>query len=250
MAPPLVSGGKFQIGRWLDDVRGDTSLLDLAERARVSRFAVGRWCRGQAKPRLPDFLRLVDAATGRLPDLVALLVPIASVPALERRYRAAQAARAVAYDAPWSEAILRVLGSTAYAELPAHRAGFIADLIGISQREERQSLALLRRAGAIYKQGGRYRVLDITSVDTHGERDRVTALLQHWSGVARERAPDRRTGREYYAYNVCALSAQDFQRLREVLSRAFGEIRSIVAASNPEERVALVNLQLIDLAKA
>lgn len=74
--------------------------------------------------------------------------------------------------------------------------------------------------------------------------------MQHWGGVARDRAPERRPGREYYAYNVFALSAGDFERSREVLSRAFGEIRSIVAASNPEERVALVNLQLLDLARA
>ena len=145
---------------------------------------------------------------------------------------------------------MRVLGSTAYAQLSQHRPGFIAELIGISKREEQRSLMLLRRAGAVYKQGGRYRVLDATSVDTRGDRDRVTALLQHWSSVARDRVPERRRGREYYAYNVCALSARDFERLREVLARAFAEIRSIVAASNPEERVALVNLQLLDLAKA
>ena len=67
---------------------------------------------------------------------MALLVPIEAVPALSRRYRAAQTARAVAYEAPWSEAILRVLTSTASAVLPAHRAGFIADLLGISKRDE------------------------------------------------------------------------------------------------------------------
>lgn len=246
-APPRWRKQRFALASWLDEVRGDTSLVDLAERVGLSRFAVGRWCRGQAKPRLPDFLRLVDAMTDRVPDLVAALVAIDQVPIWKARHQAAEAARRAAYDAPWSEAVLRVLTSESYQRLGRHRSGFIAEFLGIRREEELRTLSLLRRAGVVTEQRGRYVVSEPTAVDTHGDRERVTALLEHWSDVARRQIPERRTRQDYFAYNVCSLSAADYNRVRQVLVRAFRELRSVVAASEPEERVLLVNLQLVDL---
>ena len=46
---------------------------------------------------------------------------------------------------------------------------------------------------------------------------------------------------------MCGLSRDDYLRVRELLRRAFREVRSIVAASEPTERVALLNLQFISL---
>jgi len=68
--PPDRTRDGYRLDRWLDGIRGSTPVLDWARRARVSRFALGRWLRAEARPRLPDFFRVVDAATGRLPDLV------------------------------------------------------------------------------------------------------------------------------------------------------------------------------------
>jgi hypothetical protein len=228
-------------------VRGSLSYVELARRTRLSRFAIGRWCRGDAKPRLPDFLRLVDATTDRLPDLVALLVPIAEVPTLAGRYHANEVARRAAYDAPWTEAVLRVIESPQYAERPCHEEGFIGRLLGLSEKDERLALALLEQAGAIRKSGRRFVLGGAGSVDTGGDADRVTALLQHWLAVLHDRVPARRSGREYYAYNVCALSRDDYERVRSLLASTFGEIRAIVSESEPNERIALVNLQVVDL---
>jgi transcriptional regulator with XRE-family HTH domain len=47
---------------------------DLAARTGLSRYSISRWLRGLAKPRLPDFLRLVDAISGRLPTRVDFLL--------------------------------------------------------------------------------------------------------------------------------------------------------------------------------
>jgi transcriptional regulator with XRE-family HTH domain len=248
-APPVRSASGFVLAPWLEAVRGTTSLVDLAARTGTSRHALGRWLRGEARPRVPEFFQLVDAATGRLPELVAGLVPIEQVPSLEPRYRAMQAARRVAYDAPWTEAVLRVLESVPYRSLDRHRSGWIAERLGITRGEERKCLSLLQRAGVVSQRGRRYAVADASAVDTRGDRERVTALLQHWAKVGLERLPARRS-EELYAYNVFAVSAADVEQVRQRLSQAFREIRSLVSASEPAERVALLNLQLVSLETA
>jgi transcriptional regulator with XRE-family HTH domain len=237
----------YDVAAWLDAVRGSAPLVDLARRAGVSRFAMGRWLHGDARPRLPDFFRVLDAATGRLPDWVACFVPIEEVPSLRRRYQAADAARRAAYQAPWTEAVLRVLETPAYAALDRHDDAWIARRLGVAPDEVKTSLALLRSAGAIRRRGRRYHVAeDDFAVDTRGERSRVGVLLAHWAEVARSRV-DARGPEALFAYNVCAVSRTDQARIRELLRGAYREVRSIVASSRPSERVVLLNLHWVGL---
>jgi DNA-binding phage protein len=49
----------------LRDLRGKTSLVELAARSGYSRFSIGRWMSGAAAPKLPEFLAVVEAATFR-----------------------------------------------------------------------------------------------------------------------------------------------------------------------------------------
>jgi transcriptional regulator with XRE-family HTH domain len=236
--------GIYDLAQWLDAARGSSSLSEVATRAGVSRFALGRWLRGDAKPRLPDFFATVDAITGRLPDLVAELVPIADVPALRARHEAAQAARRAAHDAPWSEAILRVLECASYRALAQHEDAWVAGRLAITTSEVHKSLKVLRQAKAVRKARGLYRVSDDGTVDTRGDADRVTRLLEHWSATAGTRVA-RRTAEELYAYNVFSVSSEDLVRVRELLRGSFREVRSLVAASEQVERVALLNIQLV-----
>ncbi len=245
--PPLDSSGRITVATWLTALRGTSSIRDLAIRAGCSRFALGRWLNGTAEPRLPDFFRCVDATTGRLPDLVAALVPIQAVPSLVARHRSMQAARTLAFDAPWTEAILRILETTAYQRLDVHTEGFIASRLGISLAMERDCLVRLKRAGVIRMERGLLREQRPLSVDTRGDEESMTVLLHHWTKVAHDRTQQRRA-RDLFAYNVMSTSLADFERIRELLRRTFREVQSIVAASEPSERVALLNLQLLELA--
>lgn len=240
------SRGKYDLANWLDAVRGSTPVRQLAARAGLSPFAVGRWLRGDARPRLPDFLRVLDAATGRVPQFVAGLVDIATVPSLRKRYEAAEAARRAAYDAPWTEAILRVLESVAYRKLARHEDQWIAERLGLSLDEVGKSIALLTMAGAIERRRGLLCPADTSSVDTRGEPERARRLLEHWCDVARAHC---RLGHpvDLVGYNVCGLSREDYARVRDLLRRTFREVRSIVAASEPTEVVALLNLQFVSL---
>ena len=59
--PPGTS--PTDLPRWLDGLRGDRPLASVARDLGRSRFAVARWLSGEAEPRLPDFLALVDLLT-------------------------------------------------------------------------------------------------------------------------------------------------------------------------------------------
>lgn len=243
--PEADSDRRFALAPWLTAIRGTTPIAHAAARAGCSRFAMARWLSGEAQPRLPDFFRCVDALTGRLPDLVAELVSIETVPSLQARHRAMRAARRIASDAPWTEAVLRVLDTNDYQSLAAHDDGFIAQQLGISVDIASVALQHLEAAGVVRFESGLWRQDRPLSVDTRGARDNVGVLLRHWSAVAQGRIDERRSS-DLFSYNVMSLSRSDYARIRDLLRHTFREIRSIVAASEPNEQVALLNMQLLD----
>ena len=237
-------GSRFAIAAWLSAVRGGTSMVELAQRAQRSRYSVGRWLSGKATPRLPDFLRLLDAITGRLPDWLAEFVPIEQVPSLASRHAAARAARRLAFDAPWTEAILRLLETTSYRRQRGLDDRWLAEHLGISVETVRSGIDHLLMAGLVRRQGRHYVAEAPATVDTHAPRAALASLKQHWSRVAAERVATARD-QDLFAYNVVSVAAADLQRIKQLLRATFREIRSIVAGSAPEEVAALINLQLV-----
>lgn len=235
------------IAAWLDTLSIGIKVSDLAARCGCSRFSVRRWLRGEAEPRLPDFFRLVDALTGRLPEWVAAFVPIESVPSLADRHAKAAAAKRIAFDAPWSEAILRMLETVQFLELRRHDARLIAQHTGIAEDEAARALALLLESGIVERARGRYKVKGAHAVDTQGGRAALHRLKGHWAAVATQRSQTPDPQSDLFAYNVMSVAERDLERIREILRAAFREIRTLVAASEPSEVVALVNLQLIKL---
>lgn len=240
----LQQQGTPLVGEWLSALRGETSVSELAARSGVSRFSVARWLGGKAIPRLPDFFRLLDAITHRLPEWVAELAPIDEVPLLAPRYRAAMAAKLLAFELPWSEAVLRVLETASYRRQRRHRDAYLASCLGVTTNEVQACLARLLAAQVIEKRGARFVVRSQSAVDTQGGKQALHRLKRHWSEIAAERLQTPRQD-DYFAYNVISVSAADLERIRERLRMAFREIRSLVAASKPEEVAALVNLQIV-----
>jgi transcriptional regulator with XRE-family HTH domain len=239
-----LAKGAPRIGEWLSQLRGGTALSEVAARSGASRFSVARWLNGSAKPRLPDFFRLLDALTRRLPEWTAELVPIDNVPLLAPRYRAALAAKHLAFELPWSEAVLRLLETSSYRRQPRHRDAYVAECLGIAPEQVRACVARLLEAHVIEKKGARFAVRSQSAVDTQGGKEALQRLKAHWSTVAADRLTAAREG-DYFAYNVVSVSAADLARIRERLLVTFREIRSLVAASQPEEVAALINLQVV-----
>lgn len=245
-APRYLAGADpdHAVALWLEGLRGRTSIQALAARCGRSRHAVGRWLSGATRPRLPDFLGVVDALTGRVEDLVAGLVDIEQVPALADRQRRAHASRRVGLEEPWALPVLLSLETQGYAALPAHDPDFLAARLGLTRARVESCLARLAAAGVIDKPAEHWVVGGALTIDTRAHPEAGRALKRHWSMVAQDRIGAPREG-DILGYNLFAVSAHDLDRIRTLQRQFFREVRGIVAASEPSDAVALLNVQLV-----
>jgi transcriptional regulator with XRE-family HTH domain len=243
-ASQLRAAGAVDIAHWLDALRGRTPLRTVAERSGFSRFAVARWLKGRAQPRLPEFLRLVEALSQRASDLADALVGIERVPALLTQHRRRSAAKTLAFEFPDSEAILRIMETAAYRALATHRTGALAELLGMAPELEQRVLLALEHSGILQVDAGRYQPLQPLNVDTSAEPAALNRLKAHWANLALQRLAAPRD-QDWLGYSLMSLSAADLERVREILRNAYREIRSLAAASEPVEVAALLNLHLV-----
>jgi len=239
------------VAKVLDELRGGTSIVELARRVGTNRVSVSRWLHNQAEPRLPELLRLVEASSARLLDFVAIFVEPRTLPECEAAWRELEAQREVAYGLPWSHAVLRALEITDYKRLPEHREGWIAERLCIDLELERICIAALAASGLIVKRKKRWKVTKVLTVDTRANPAAGLRLKNHWARIAGDRLSDLEPNKQdLFSYNLFTVSEQDWQRLRELHIAYFQELRAIVSASVPAERIVLANLQLLRLDEA
>lgn len=232
------------VALFLSDLKGRTSILELASYSGKSRFAIARWLKGETEPKLPEFFQLVECSSLRLVDYVEQLVDPRKLPSLRERWEAMQTARRLAYEAPWTQAVLRAMELDAYKALPLHEPGWIARRIGIDATVEAESLALLTQTGQVRLHEGRYTLAEVHALDTRKNPAAALRLRTWWGQQALERFA---RGNRGMMYNLISVSAADLDRLRELQKAYFNEVRTIVAQSQPIERVALATVQLLDL---
>jgi transcriptional regulator with XRE-family HTH domain len=236
---------------FLQAIVGDTPLVGLARAIHVDRTTVARWLRGATEPRAPELLALVDASTHRLVEFVACFVDTERLEALRQLSRDLAAQRHMAYDLPWSHAVLRALELDAYRRLPAHEPGFIARAIGIDLQAEQALLAELSGARLIRKLRGKWVLSRVLTVDTRNDPERDHRLKEHWGEVAlaRLRSGPRPT-EAFHSYNLASVSHEDFAKIRALHVEYFERVRSIIAESRLAERVVLTRQELIPLDEA
>ncbi len=253
--PTMVSGrdrrrgGEWKIHAWLTALRGNMSNTELAERMGVSRYVVSRWCSGVTNLRFYEFLQYIDALTGRVEDWIAHLVSIEQVPSLATRHQQTRAARRIALEQPWTEAILRVIETERYREQPAVAHATLAATLGITEEALEQSMAGLVKADIVTRRHDPttghvyFEALRELSVDTRADPEAVRTLQEHWLEVALRRAERREN--DWFAYNVFSCSEADLARIREDLKRAFRESRAVIATSQPTETAGLLLMQFV-----
>ncbi|MEN9577717.1 MAG: hypothetical protein RJA70_726 [Pseudomonadota bacterium] len=232
------------IAQLLNDLKGNSSVTELAKRTGFTRFSLARWLKAQAEPKLPEYLRLIEGLSLRLADWISAFVDPSLLPSLQQHWSELQAARKAAYELPWSHAVLRLLETEQYRQLRKHERGFIASRLGLSITEEEQCLAALAGAGQI-ELSGIYQVRQVQAIDTRQDPEAGQRLKVWWSQVALKQLEAGGAGR--FSYNLFTVSERDYQRLEELHLAYFRELRAIVAQSEPAERVALVNMQLLPL---
>jgi transcriptional regulator with XRE-family HTH domain len=232
----------------LQHMREGATLAELARKLGTNRVSVGRWLKGEAEPRLPDLLRLIEATTLRVLDFVDIFVSPAEIPETRDAWRVLEAQRRLAYSLPWSHAVLRALELREYREQRRPSDAFIAERLGISTSEAQRCVKALAESRLIARRGGRWVVTQVLAVDTRRNPHAGRTLTAHWAAVGLERLPQLEPdGQDLFSYNLFTVSEKDWERLRELHIAYFQELRRIVGGSQPAERVALVNLQLMRL---
>ncbi len=252
--PLKAFAGAAHVGA-LETPRGAATLLEtlaqpftvqaLAKKLGVSRFVLSRWLSGKSAIRLPELLRFVETTTLRLLDFIALFVDPAHLPSLSVAFRRLTAARATAYDVPWSHAILRALELEDYRKLGRHETGWLGRRIGVAQEEEERCIALLVASGQIRRRRGRYVVAEAAVVDTSVDLVKRRALRAFWSSKAVERLSQGDPG--LFGYNLFAIAEADIEKLQALYIEFFAKMRALVDASHPSQRVMLLATQLVAL---
>lgn len=225
----------------LTDLRGNTPISALAERTGKSRFAVSRWLKGEAEPRLPDFLRLIEASSLRLLDWLAGLVELPELPAAADAWRRLEARREALFDAPWTAAVLHALELERYTG----GEGQVAEILGISLEEEERCLGLLAESGQITRSGKKWSPAAVMAIDTRRYPQVNRQLKAWWAQVGLDQLQAGSQGQ--FSYNVFTCSQDDLEAIRELHLAYYRQLRAIVADSEPGERVVVANVQLFAL---
>jgi transcriptional regulator with XRE-family HTH domain len=228
----------------LRELRGPAPITRLAARSGLSSSTVSRILAGKIEPRLPVFLRLVDAATRRVLDLLAGLVDLEKVPAAREEWQRLVAIRRLSTGNPLFESIPRVLELDQYT---THQPGWIAERLGITRDEEERTLHDLEAAGLIRWDGERWQIDRERSVDTtRFDRAGAARLQAHWTDVAAARV---RADAGKFSYLVFTTDDATFTALAELQLRHFRELRALAASSPHNTRVAVLNLSLFTISE-
>ena len=234
------------LAAFLDGLRGGTPIGELARTAGVNRFTVSRWLKGSAQPRLPDFFRLVEAASRRLLDLLSHWVKPERLPSARSHWQRLERARRLAYEQPWTHAVLRVLQLGDYREGALRDTRWIADRLGVTTAEVERGLSELQGSGQIVKEGGRWRSQSIERVNTGQDAQRSNALKLHWTNVALQRAASGEPGS--FGYSLFEVSRSDLRKLMALHVDYVRSMQHIVSNSRGTECIGLYCAQLFDLA--
>jgi len=234
------------VAEFLDDLRGKVPIRELAAKVGVNRYTVARWLNGEAQPRLPDFLAMIDASSRRLLDFIAGLVDPAQIPALARDWGNLERARETAYATPWSHGVLHALELQGDTSDTADSA-FISRKLGITRDAVEEALHALQLTGQVEQRGERLRATRSGYVDTSRDPDRARELKMRWTETALDRLRAGSAG--LFGYAVFAVSKRDLRRLREIQLQYVSQIQTVIAGSQRPDCVGLFCTQLLDLAE-
>jgi DNA-binding phage protein len=229
----------------LNDLRGRTGISELAKATGKSRFALARWLRGDAEPKLPEFFLLIEKTSLRLLDFIACLVDPKLLPTVAHAWDELESTRRAAFDMPWTQAVLRTLELRDYADLERHVPGWIAKRVGLTQKEEQQCLQLLARTHQITFRQGRWQLREVMSIDTRRDPAAERQVKRWWTELALDRLGAGTPG--IFSYNVFAVSEKDLATINDLYRAYFRQIRAIIAQSEPSERVVVASMQLVPL---
>jgi hypothetical protein len=236
--------------RWLRELAGSRSISELGRTLQRNRNTVSRWLDGTTEPRLPDVLRFVHATTLRLLEFLGAIVEPRRLPSVVQAHRDLEAQRRVAYDMPWSHAVLRALELSTYRALRKHEPGFIARELGVDLATEDDCLRALAASGQIRKSKGKWQQARVLAVDTRVDPGKNLLLKRHWATVALGRLGAGTPSRDsLFSYNLFAITDDAYARIRALHLAYYEQVRAVVEAASGGTRVVLMSAQLLPLSE-
>jgi hypothetical protein len=197
---------------------------------------------------LPDFLRFLETTNLRLLEFVALFADPAELELTSAAHREQLQRQRLAYEQPWSHAVLHALELDAYQALPRHRATLLAAQLGLPPSEVEIQLQRLADAHLIERHEGRWRPARMSSLDTRGDFAANRRLKQHWASVAVRRIEQLQPNQQsLFSFNLFPIGHADFARLRELHLDYYERVRQLVAEARGADHVVVLNVQLCRL---
>lgn len=232
------------VAAFLRDQKGKVALGELARRAGCNRFTLSRWLKGSAEPPLGELLRVLEVSSQRLMDFISSLTDPARLPLLAEPWARLQRTRDMAYDQPWSHAVLRALEIDEYREL-GYKPSYLARKLGVDVPVVERALEALVESGQVQRSGGHYRVERVSSVNTGHDPVRARQLKARWTEEALRRLGSGAPG--LFGYSVFAVGRAELLRMRELQLEYVRAMEALVQSSPRNDCVGLYCVQLLDL---
>jgi transcriptional regulator with XRE-family HTH domain len=232
------------VAAFLRQLQGKVKIVALAATSGFSRYSVARWLSGEAEPKLPELLRLIEACTRRALDFIATLSDPERLPSARAEWQRRERMRQAAYEETWSHAVLRALELDA-RPTDGSDVEWLQQVLGIDAPRVERALAVLERTGQIARKDEQWVVLPARAVTTGRHPATLGILTRAWTEVALERIARRAPS--HFGYSLFAVSRSDLRRLRDLQLEYLREMQAIIAASQPNECVGLFCLHLLDL---
>jgi DNA-binding HxlR family transcriptional regulator len=191
---------------------------------------------------------MIEAWSRRALDFVSTLTDPANVPCVAGPWRRLLRAKQVAYEVPWSHAVLHALELDELGRSRPDSMKALVKRLGISEKEIAEALRALQEAGQIRRHQGAWKITKQQTVDTAQDPARARLLKAFWVQVAADRLRAEAPG--FFGYSLFAIAEQDLRRLREVQLEYIRQMQAIIAESSPGQRVGLYAVQLLDLARS
>lgn len=232
------------VAAFLSDWKRDRVLVEIADACGASRFQVSRWLSGASEPRLPDFLRLVEAMTQRLLDFVAVLVDPSELASAAAPWARLEAARSLFWRMPAAQLVLLGLDLRSYRALARHDDVWLADRLHLDPRDVEAAIVALAATGQIERDRTHWSLARVQTVDTRRHPEAGPALKRWWMRRALEHLTAPGTS---WSYNAFTVSEEDLRSIVELYRSTYRAMRAIVSASEPAERVVLVHQAVVPL---
>ena len=123
---------------------------------------------------------------------------------------------------------------------------YLSRSLGISVQDLQPPIEALVRSGLAARSGEALRPLSTFTSEVRASSEDRRKLKAHWAQVAARRLNAPRS-EDLVSLNLAILSKEDLERVRQLQRSYFRELRSIVAASKPEEAAVLVLMQVLSL---